>query len=112
MKHTLVALLLGVFLLCASGADAAGPTTLTCHGHAAFEVVTPNGVVILIDPWLTNPQNPKARDNKDPIAALKKANYILITHGHFDHVGDSVAIAKKTGAVWSPISNWARTWAS
>ena len=98
MKQILVALLVGVFLQCASGADAAGPTTLTWHGHAAFEIVTPNGVVVLIDPWLTNPQNPNAKDKKDPVAALKKADYILITHGHFDHVGDSVAIAKKTGA--------------
>ena len=98
MKRTFVALLLGVFLLCTSGAGAASITTLTWHGHAAFEIVTPNGVVILIDPWLTNPMNPKAKDKKDPIAELKKADYILITHGHFDHVGDAVAIAKKTGA--------------
>jgi L-ascorbate metabolism protein UlaG (beta-lactamase superfamily) len=98
MKHTLVALLLGVCLLCAAGADAASITTLIWHGHAAFEVVTPNGVVILIDPWLTNPMNPKAKDKKDPVAELKKVDYILITHGHFDHVGDAVAIAKKTGA--------------
>lgn len=98
MKPTLVALLLGVFLLCAAGADAASITTLTWHGHAAFEVVTPNGVVILIDPWLTNPMNPKTKDKKDPVAELKKVDYILITHGHFDHVGDAVAIAKKTGA--------------
>ena len=98
MKHTVIALLLGMLLLFASGADAASTTTLIWHGHAAFEVVTPNGVVILIDPWLTNPMNPKAKDKKDPIAELKKADYILITHGHFDHVGDAVAIAKKTGA--------------
>jgi L-ascorbate metabolism protein UlaG (beta-lactamase superfamily) len=98
MKQTLVASLLGVFLLVAAGAHAASDTTLTWHGHAAFELVTPNGVVILIDPWLKNPQNPKAKDKKDPIAEIKKADYILITHGHFDHVGDAVAIAKKTGA--------------
>ena len=73
-------------------------TTLIWHGHAAFEIVTPNGVVLLIDPWLKNPMNPKAKDSKDPMAGIKKADYILITHGHFDHVGDAVAIAKKTGA--------------
>jgi L-ascorbate metabolism protein UlaG (beta-lactamase superfamily) len=75
-----------------------GETTLTWHGHAAFEIVTPNGVVLLIDPWLKNPMNPLAKDNKDPVATIKKVDYILITHGHFDHVGDAVAIAKKTGA--------------
>ena len=32
-------------------------TTLIWHGHAAFEIVTPNGVVLLIDPWLKNPMN-------------------------------------------------------
>jgi L-ascorbate metabolism protein UlaG (beta-lactamase superfamily) len=72
-------------------------TTLIWHGHAAFEIVTPNGVVLLIDPWLKNPVNPLAKD-KDPVAGIKEADYILITHGHFDHVGDAVAIAKKTGA--------------
>ena len=73
-------------------------TTLIWHGHAAFEIVTPNGVVLLIDPWLKNPMNPQAKDSKDPVIGIKKADYILITHGHFDHVGDAVAIAKKTGA--------------
>ena len=98
MKRMLVAVLFGVFLLCAGSAAAASLTTITWHGHAAFEIVTPNGVVILIDPWLTNPVNPKAKDKGDPLADLKKVDYILITHGHFDHVGDAVAIAKKTGA--------------
>ena len=73
-------------------------TTLIWHGHAAFEIVTPNGVVLLIDPWLKNPMNPKAKDSKDPVNGIKKADYILITHGHFDHVGEAVEIAKKTGA--------------
>src|SRR5216117_2451487 len=91
------ALLLAMgLLLMAAGAGA--ETTLTWHGHAAFQIVTPNGAVLLIDPWLTNPVNPKVKNKKDPLADLKKVDYILITHGHFDHVGDAVAIAKKTGA--------------
>ena len=97
MKHIAIASLLGVFLLGAVGADAASTTTLTWHGHAAFEIGTPNGVVILIDPWLTNPANPKVKEKKDPLEHIQKADYILITHGHFDHVGDAVTIAKKTG---------------
>jgi len=52
----------------------------------------------MIDPWLKNPTNPSAKNGKDPLAAITKVDYILITHGHFDHVGDSVEIAKKTGA--------------
>lgn len=97
MIRQLVGVILGAFLLEAAAA-AASTTTITWHGHAAFEVVTPNGVVMLIDPWLSNPANPKAKDKGDPLAHLKKADYILLTHGHFDHVGDAVSIAKKTGA--------------
>jgi L-ascorbate metabolism protein UlaG (beta-lactamase superfamily) len=67
-------------------------------GHAAFAVTTPEGHVLIIDPWLTNPMNPDAKDGKDPVAAISKADYILITHGHFDHVGEAVALGKKTGA--------------
>lgn len=74
-------------------------TTLTWHGHAAFEVTTPKGRIILIDPWLQNPLNPLVKDKQNPLDHIVKADYILITHGHFDHVGDAVAIAKKTGAI-------------
>jgi L-ascorbate metabolism protein UlaG (beta-lactamase superfamily) len=59
----------------------------------------PNGKVLLIDPWLKNPSNPEAKDGKDPLVAVSKVDYILLTHGHRDHVGDAVEIAKKTGAV-------------
>lgn len=97
---TLFNRILGVTLLFAVGGTAwsADTTTLTWHGHAAFDIVTPKGKVLMIDPWLKNPMNPSAKDGKDPLAAIAKADYILITHGHFDHVGDAVEIAKKTGA--------------
>lgn len=74
-------------------------TKVKWFGHAAFSVTTPTGKVLLIDPWLKNPSNPEAKDGKDPLASLSKVDYILITHGHRDHVGDAVEIAKKTGAV-------------
>lgn len=74
-------------------------TKIKWFGHAAFSVTTPKGKVLLIDPWLTNPTNPEAKDGKDWLVAVSKADYILITHGHRDHVGDAVEIAKKTGAV-------------
>lgn len=73
-------------------------TILTWYGHAAFRIVTPTGKVLMIDPWLSNPMNPEAKDDKNPLDAIKKADYILITHGHFDHIGDSVALARKTSA--------------
>ena len=70
-------------------------TQLTFYGHAAFKLVTPRGNVLLIDPWLTNPLFEKGKDESE---SLGRVDLILLTHGHFDHVGDSVAIAKRTGA--------------
>lgn len=70
-------------------------TKLTWFGHAAFRIDTPSGKVILIDPWISNPKNPTG---KDDVGKIDKADLILVTHGHFDHVGDAVAIAKKTKA--------------
>lgn len=93
-----MALSVSAFLLLIAPAALAGMTTVTWHGHAAFEIVTPKGKVLLIDPWLKNPVNPKAKEGKDPLDGITKADYILITHGHFDHTGDAVAIARKTGA--------------
>jgi L-ascorbate metabolism protein UlaG (beta-lactamase superfamily) len=60
-------------------------------GHAGFEL-THDGVTVLIDPWLTG--NPKAAASPDEVAA----DAIVVTHGHGDHIGDTVAIAKRTGA--------------
>jgi len=73
-------------------------TKVRWFGHAAFSITTPRGTVLLIDPWLNNPSNPEAKDGKDPLASVPKVDYIFITHGHRDHVGDAVEIAKKTGA--------------
>jgi L-ascorbate metabolism protein UlaG (beta-lactamase superfamily) len=65
---------------------------LTWYGHAAF-ALNAQGSQILIDPFLTG--NPLAPLSADEV----KADYILITHGHGDHIGDTVAIAKRTGAL-------------
>src|SRR5438132_10119761 len=70
-------------------------TQLTWYGQSAFKIVTPSGKVLLVDPWLTNPVFEKA---KDEIAALNRVDLILVTHGHSDHVGDAVEIAKRTRA--------------
>jgi len=70
-------------------------TQLTWYGQSAFKIVTPNGKVLLVDPWLSNPV---FKDAKAAIAGLKHVDLILITHGHSDHVGDAVEIGKKTGA--------------
>ena len=60
-------------------------------GHACFELADGDATV-LIDPFLTG--NPKAAISADDAAA----STILLTHGHGDHFGDTVSIAKRTGA--------------
>lgn len=75
--------------------ETAGKSQLTWYGHAAFKLVTPSGKVLLIDPWITNPLNP---NGKQDLADLKKVDLILVSHGHSDHVGDAVELAKKTKA--------------
>jgi L-ascorbate metabolism protein UlaG (beta-lactamase superfamily) len=60
-------------------------------GHACFEL-TDGDTTVLIDPFLSG--NPKAAIAAEDAAATT----ILLTHGHSDHIGDTVAIAKRTGA--------------
>ncbi len=60
-------------------------------GHACLLVET-GGLNILIDPFLTDNPAAAAKANAVP------ADFILVSHGHGDHVGDAVAIAKRTGA--------------
>ena len=100
MKMTLPRVFVVFILLLGFVSQAAAQETkLKWFGHAAFSITTPNGKVLLIDPWLNNPSNPEAKDGKDPLVAVPKVDYILLTHGHRDHVGDAIEIAKKTGAV-------------
>jgi L-ascorbate metabolism protein UlaG (beta-lactamase superfamily) len=60
-------------------------------GHAAF-ALEHDGKTVLVDPFLTG--NPKAAATADEVAA----DAIFLTHGHGDHIGDTVDIAKRTGA--------------
>lgn len=67
-------------------------TTLTFLGHSAFQIRTA-GKSILIDPFLDG--NPQARLTADAV----EADVIIVSHGHGDHVGDTIAIAERTGAL-------------
>lgn len=62
-------------------------------GHAFFMVET-QSMRILVDPWVTHPLSPASIDE----VVNLKPKYILITHDHMDHLGESVEIAKRTGA--------------
>jgi L-ascorbate metabolism protein UlaG (beta-lactamase superfamily) len=64
------------------------------NGHSNFEITSANGKKILIDPWFEgNPVCPT------PLSDVNEVDYILVTHDHFDHLGNAVDIAQKTKAV-------------
>ena len=65
-------------------------------GHSAFAIES-EGSTVLIDPFLTG--NPKAAATADEVSA----DTIVLTHGHADHIGDTVPIAKRTGATVAAI---------
>jgi L-ascorbate metabolism protein UlaG (beta-lactamase superfamily) len=78
------------------------PNTLTWLGHAALQLQI-GETFLLVDPYLSG--NPQAAVT----AAEVRADYILVTHGHGDHVGDALAIAQRTGAMIisnDEIANW------
>lgn len=79
---------------------------LTWLGHSGFRLEIADAV-ILIDPWLTgNPMFPAARRAE----ALAGATHVLLTHGHGDHTGDTLAIAKQLKipvvGIYDLISYW------
>ncbi len=65
---------------------------VTWYSHSALGLEL-GGYKILVDPYFTD--NPAATTTAQDVSA----DYILVTHGHFDHVGDAAAIAKRTGAM-------------
>jgi len=67
---------------------------LTWLGHATFRIETPGGKTVIIDPWVMG--NPKCPDSEKQV---RKVDILLCTHGHGDHIGDAVEIAKQHNPV-------------
>ncbi len=83
-------------------------TSITWYGHSCFEVRTPGGRTILMDPWFGNPKSPK------PVDQVDRCDILLLSHGHFDHMGpggsDVLPIASRFQPAWPAIhelSLWA-----
>src|SRR5258707_9209232 len=88
-------------LLAAGAAHAQGKPELQWFGQSAFKLTTPGGKVIMIDPFITG--NPKTPAELKDLDKLGKVDLILVTHGHGDHFGDSVELAKKNNVpLWGP----------
>ena len=64
-------------------------TAVTWLGHASFRIDTPGGKRVYVDPWLGNPKCPESEKDPDRI------DLIALTHGHDDHVGETVALAQR-----------------
>jgi L-ascorbate metabolism protein UlaG (beta-lactamase superfamily) len=79
---------------------------ITWLGHSSFVLRTPGGKTVLCDPWYTG--NPSFPADAKPT----KADVILVSHGHSDHITDAAAMAKSTGAtvvgIWE-VTSWLGT---
>ena len=69
-------------------------TTFTWYGHSCFEVRTPGGKTIVLDPFFANPKSTRTADS------IERCDLLLVTHGHFDHMGDAVPLASRLRPAW------------
>lgn len=67
---------------------------LTWLGHATFRIETSEGKTVYLDPWVMG--NPACPDSEKKV---KKADVLICTHGHFDHIGDAVEIARQHDSI-------------
>jgi len=68
-------------------------TKIKWLSHAGFQITSSSGKVLYIDPWFENPLSTFG------IQDVKEATLVLVTHDHFDHVGQAADVVKKTGAL-------------
>lgn len=61
---------------------------ITWLGHGSFELCLDSGEIIIVDPWFDNPKFPSGY-------APDRCDFLLITHGHFDHIGSVLQLAQK-----------------
>ncbi len=72
-------------------------TVFTWYGHACWELRTPSGKTVLLDPWFGNPKSTRAASD------VSQCDLLLVSHGHSDHFGDALEIAKRTSPTWPAI---------
>lgn len=71
-----------------------GKSTIKWLSHAGFQITSNSGKILYIDPWFENPLS--AFNIND----VKEAAMVLVTHDHFDHVGQAADVVKKTGGLF------------
>ena len=86
------------------------PITVRWLGHATFEVVSPGGTRLLLDPFLTgNPSTPDSLRALDRYAGAARPAAIVVSHAHDDHAADARAVAQASGAPVISAYEWVRT---
>lgn len=79
---------------------------LKYFGHSAFQITTDSGINILIDPFLDD--NPVSKTKSSQV----DADFIILTHGHGDHVGDGLKIAKRCNSLFicvNELAEWVKS---
>ena len=79
---------------------AQGKAELQWFSQAGFKLTTPGGKVIMIDPWIKGAT--KLPDEFKDLGKLGKVDLILVTHGHGDHLGDAMELAKTNDVPKAP----------
>jgi L-ascorbate metabolism protein UlaG (beta-lactamase superfamily) len=101
MKKSLVAMLIiALSSSIAQGQSSPSPIRITWMGHAAFEIISPGGTRLLIDPWIgENPATPAAfKDSSHYLNQSTRPDAILVTHAHGDHDADVARLARLSNA--------------